>query len=537
MKALPYRVTLREPLLATRIAGDPNSAVSYPYVPGSMVRGAIVAAYKRHQGSAAIDVGRDDVRRLFFDARTRYLNAYPVDAKGTRLLPTPRSLFTVKGETDPLYDFALEVVEEVNDQPAQFAAVAGESRPFCAINGDEIVFNAPQRRINVHTSRDRALGRATRKSGAVFQYDALEEGQTFAGWVLVDNDEDSALLVTLLQGIQRLGGSSNSGYGRVAVETGNPIERSSWREIPGLPGDIQPDQPFIVTLLSDTVIRHPETGQHTWDICPVLQAALGVDIEYVQPADEEEQRGVWRLEEVGGFNRAWGLPLPQAQAIAAGSVFVLRSRSAVSAATIIELEWRGIGERRAEGFGRIAFNWQQAAQLRQIEPSQPPRQMISEPLPDGPARQVAEQMALRMLRRKLDAKLRQRVADLRVEGQTVSNAQLSRLRIILRETLASGDIARLQRYVKENIENRRPVRDQFNQTRIGHQRLSQWLEDQLANPESIWAEIGAVNLSKQIGANVVASTQGNDTLAREYTIRYIDGVLARLAKEQRREDR
>jgi len=65
MKIIPYRVTLLEPLLATRIAGDPNSGVSYPYVPGSLVRGAAVAAYMREKAIAALDAGAEDVRRLF----------------------------------------------------------------------------------------------------------------------------------------------------------------------------------------------------------------------------------------------------------------------------------------------------------------------------------------------------------------------------------------------------------------------------------------------------------------------------------------
>jgi hypothetical protein len=58
----------------------------------------------------------------------------------------------------------------------------------------------------------------------------------------------------------------------------------------------------------------------------------------------------------------------------------------------------------------------------------------------------------------------------------------------------------------------------------------------LERPEDIWSKIGAQNLSKRIGANVVITTQGNEALAREYTLRLIDGVLARLAKERREKD-
>ena len=538
MKIIPYRVTLLEPLLATRIAGDPNSGVSYPYVPGSLVRGAAVAAYMRERDIAALDAGAEDVRRLFFDGRTRYLNAYPVDARGIRTLPTPRSLFHVKGEESSIYDFAIETISEVDDEKVQFVAAARESQPFCWMEDSHIFFIAPERRINVHTQRDRVKGRATDESGAVFQYDALEEGQTFAGWVLIDEDADVELVSSLLRRIYRLGGSSNSGYGRVAVEVGKLQDVEGWREISRRITPIDNGETFVVTLLSDTLVRDPNTGQYTWNLQPALQKLLGVEIERVQAAaGEEEQRGVWRLEEAGGFNRAWGLPLSQAQAIAGGSTFVFRARAKIPPETISSAEWRGIGERRSEGFGRIAFNWQSEARLTRVAP--PEASPIAQPAPklDGVAYEMAQQMAGRMLRRKLDGMLCKAINDIRIPKRPpVSNAQISRLRIIVREALPHGDIARLQKYVAENIKTRRSVRDQFDQTRLGSERLSRWLEERLNQPETVWNKLGAQNVFKRIGNNVQVSTQGNEALACEYTLRLIDGVLAKLAKERRTED-
>ena len=44
MKALTYRLRLHEPVLATQTAsGESNSATASPYVPGSMMRGAMLA--------------------------------------------------------------------------------------------------------------------------------------------------------------------------------------------------------------------------------------------------------------------------------------------------------------------------------------------------------------------------------------------------------------------------------------------------------------------------------------------------------------
>lgn len=540
MKAIPYQITLLEPLLATRIAGDPNSAVSYPYVPGSMVRGAVVAAFMRDKGLRSLDADDKQARRLFFDGHTRYLNAYPADAERRRDLPTPRSLFHVKGEKSPLYDFAQEVVYEVNGEKAQFVAAARDSQLFCWIDGDTIYFVPLQRRVNVHTFRDRIKGRATEEIGAVFQYDALEEGQAFRGWVLVDHDADVDLLSALLKQVQPLGGSSNSGYGRVSVELGDPVDvsRSPWREVPESPEAITAGETFIVTLLSDVLVRDPKTGSYTWDIQPALQKALGnVAIEYVGSSDVDEQRSVWRMEEVGGFNRAWGLPLPQAQAIAAGSVFVFRATQPITQDAIAAVEWRGIGERRTEGFGRLAFGWQQEPQLGVVDA---PKTVKSVPnayqIPVGPAQMLATQMAERMLRKELDHKLREAVFRIKIPDKpAVSNAQLSRLRVIVREALEDGDIGRVQQYRDKAIE-RRSVRDQFERTRVEGERLSNWLEDRLKHSEDIWSKIGAQNMSKRIGTNVVVTTQGNEALAREYTLRLIDGVLARLAKERREKD-
>jgi CRISPR-associated protein Csx10 len=293
------------------------------------------------------------------------------------------------------------------------------------------------------------------------------------------------------------------------------------------------------------VVRDAMTGQYAWDLQPTLQRLLGVEVVRVQPAaGEEEQRSVWRLEEVGGFNRTWGLPLPQAQAIAGGSAFVFRARATIPAEAIARAEWRGIGERRAEGFGRLVFNWQAETKLTRVDPPKP--RAIPQPTPqlDGVAHEMAQQMAERMLRRELDSKLRKAVNDVRVPDNDVrdakrlpiSNAQLSRLRVIVREALPHRDVGRLQKYLKENVKERPSVRDQFDRTRLGQERLLRWLEERLSHPETVWSKLGAQNLSKRIGANVQVSTQDNGALAREYTIRLIDGVLAKLAKEQRKED-
>ena len=86
MIALTYRLTLQEPVLATALDGEPNSAVSYDYIPGSMIRGLVAAALTR----PTVDLAMTE-RELLFSGEVRYLHAYPARQNSLRSLPAPHS--------------------------------------------------------------------------------------------------------------------------------------------------------------------------------------------------------------------------------------------------------------------------------------------------------------------------------------------------------------------------------------------------------------------------------------------------------------
>ena len=74
-KIIAISLYTQQPLLATSFQGDPNSDVSYSYIPGSMIRGVIIGRYMKQNGLSELDLEDDEVRRLFFDANsTCYLN-------------------------------------------------------------------------------------------------------------------------------------------------------------------------------------------------------------------------------------------------------------------------------------------------------------------------------------------------------------------------------------------------------------------------------------------------------------------------------
>ncbi|MEJ5346110.1 MAG: hypothetical protein WHS83_14460 [Chloroflexus sp.] len=501
MKALTFELHLVEPLLATRLGGgDPNSAVGFEFIPGSMIRGMLIARYtKQHSADAA----NPDFRRLFIDGSTLFLNAYP-RMWGKRALPTPFSWYRDKDTEEPLYDFA---VSSPNDN-RQWKRV---NEPFCylwqseedGVSTSKVELYSPDRQLNIHTAR-KERQRLVKGESTVFRYDALAPGQVFCGVILSNQDKDLEILEQwLLEGESvSLGGSHLAGYGRARLE--HVQIQDDWQEYNPIGED---SDDIVVTLLSDTLIRDPQTGAYVASLQPMLGVTKAAFV----------GRRI-----VGGFNRKWNLPLPQTLAIQAGSVFVYPNNPDLLQ-RLEALEITGIGERRAEGFGRIAVNWHRAAEIRVVEALLP-----SKPLPaalqDDTSVSLARRMAERMLRERLDQDLISAINQYTL-SHPPSNAQLSRIRIVARQALAQSNPQIIIEYLEKM---KKTARDQFQRARINNQRLDEWLRGLAWNPKEMWQNVDPRRIN--IGG---IQPELTNALALEYTIRLIDQVLRKAQKEAR----
>lgn len=502
MKALTYELYLLEPLLATRLGGgDPNSAVGFEYIPGSMIRGMVISRYARQNPTDATD---EEFRRLFLDGRVRFLNAYP-QAYGQRLLPVPLSWYQEKDREDtaPIYDFAVE--NQKSDR--QWRRVA---HSFCCLwvsdDGDyRACLEKPERHIAIHIAREDRQ-RITKGESTVFRYDALAPEQIFCGVILADRESDLELLQQWLPAgeVVSLGGSHLAGYGQARLQ--NVTIQDGWREYTEVGEDTDC---IVVTLLSDALIRDPRTGAYVTTLEPVVGCA--------------HQQAFVNVRVVGGFNRKWNLPLPQAIAIQAGSVFVYRAQGDLLARLRL-LEQSGIGERRAEGFGRIAVNWHRAAEIKPVE-KPVSTQILPFQLQRKESIDLARRMVERMLRQKLDRALVAAVNRFRVQNPP-SNAQLSRMRIAALRSLSQKD----PQFITKHLDGmKKAARDQFQRARIGEERLDDWLRDRAMDVRGIW-ELLEVDLGRvPVLGNV--RPELTDALALEYTVRLIDRVLQKAQKE------
>lgn len=519
MKTIVYRITLLEPALVTSLQGDPNSAVAHDYLPGSVLRGALIGLAMRRDGFDDLDAADEAVRRRFLDGRARFLNGYPVISDGQqrswRSLPAPRSWEQDKhaqgSNRDKITDRALQSSSgEQSAQQQELVKPKSLGGKFCAlVDGRSNAYIVePKHVINVHTERDRQLGRSLGdKHGTIYRYDALAAGQVFEAMIMCDEEDDAAYLSDLIDDdvTTAIGGARSAGYGRVALSQVHIYDAQ--REVSG-PVSIDSGE-LVLTLLSDAILRD-SNGQFAPDaeaFCTAIAGQLDLEVTELVVDQVFKNEGV-----IGGFNRKWGLPLPQTPTIAMGSVFVI-GVSALSAEQTQALpdklgwlEWRGIGERRAEGFGRLAVNWQQHATLKGIETAV---------LEDTPAqitlshesKQLWDTMQARMARQRVDQEQIAQANALQLR-RLPPKSQINRLRQMITSELLNErpDVAVITRFLGE-IRGKKAAQH-FDRARVGNQPMTDWLKQ-------------------------TAEQSHQDHYA---TLRLVDAVLARAAKLKKQED-
>lgn len=513
MKALIVQMQTQQPVLVAHLgAGEENSSETTSYIPGSALRGAVIDLYLQRHPDAAISHDAH-CRELFFDGACCYLNGYPTSSEGKRSLPRPFSWRVSKDDNGDqqasLYDFAVDVEDTL--QTPQLPR-----QTFVTCENGAFAWAAPARRtIQVHNASDERLIKKS-QSSQVFRYEAIAANECFTAAIISQStdllEEIRPLLTDATIG---LGRARSAGYGLTRITRCEMVD--DWRETP--PQPLAGDHLFI-TLLSDVILRDA-FGQPATNLDALLGCA--------------HTQAFQKTAVTGGFNRKWGLPLPQSLSIQAGSVFKYPAGK-ISPDALVKLVECGVGERRAEGFGRIAVNLNRQARVAIASPaSAPPEKPTPPPHLSKESHQLATQMAERALRALLDNKLVVAANQLKFINPP-EKSQLSALRLAARKAQASGKL----NMISDHIKSLKSAKDQFEGMRIGIDRTEKggatdkdqhflyWLENeekkQAASKE--WFSIPDDEYLKVAGVTAAMSSE----LQVIYVARLIDALCKKAVK-------
>lgn len=383
---------LDEPVIVARRSETANAFDGLSLIPGVTVLGALAERSASHLGlNSHYQSVQPDPRylELFFRGGVSVSGLLPArfkEGKLTPAIPAPLALFTC--ENFPAFDADL-----TEQHPTHNALRDGEPKlcPKCGAKQEPVpgflaLGRAPTavsvtKREEAHIKMNPATGRA--QSGVLYEYIGIEAGQYFMGEL---ECADEGTFETLCQwtGLKpvegqdgdlyefsepiRFGKAARRGYGKTRlVLQAIPKEAVCWIGQPIERRVTDVSQPLTITLLTPAIVcdafgRFYASFDEQW-----LADGLGLQKEHIALRPNFARAG-----EVDTFNGYRRMPRWRDQAITEGSAAAftvtaeglaqLRHRENKAdglpalQTTLARLERQGIGLRRAEGFGRIAFN-------------------------------------------------------------------------------------------------------------------------------------------------------------------------------------
>jgi CRISPR-associated protein Csx10 len=329
---LRLRIRLLDPVVvADRVIGNVTTCLDH--VPGRL----LLPLVERALVGAGFDTSDAIVR-----GDVRVLPAY-LEVEGERGRPVPLSLGRSKGAGDH------GTFQRLDGQSGQKQVRSG----YVGVLGPdgEVAFDTVDTTLQVHnTVHDE--DQRPQGGGGVFSHEAVKAGTLLRSAVRVRATLAQSMgdWWRRLEGEHRLGRSKKDDYGRVEIEALGE---------PGPVGATYPERAGELwvwcqsdLLLDDGAGDAPPTSPQA--LVDALGGALGLP----EGALELHPDGPChlRVRRQDAWQTRWGMPRPSLVAIAAGSAVRLRLQRPVQTERAEAVLREGIGLRRAEGFGDMAFN-------------------------------------------------------------------------------------------------------------------------------------------------------------------------------------
>lgn len=368
-----FTLQLNAPLALHRTRASAQYVGTLDYIPGTALRGALAEAYLARHGTPD-----DTFRTLFMSDQVLYGDLWPaIEDKSTTLIPATAQICKRFGFAHD-GSFRDALLDALSGQPksTQCTVTTGGQVPcsepldrvggyLCSLSPPELL--SPRARMRVSTAIERSTGTVAREM-LFTQYTLTGQRKTerisFRGIVRLADPALKGPLEALLSAPLFLGSGRSRGLGEVAVSTGAAVPTSEplkerWRkfnEAAQRAGGDTAIRYFSLTLLSHLTLRDDL-------LRPVLDTItpphFGLPDSVTWACYEGSTRPVLFLSAVtvAGWNAALGLPKPDTVALARGSILLAQcpaEEEQIVLTRLAQIEAEGVGERRNEGFGRVA---------------------------------------------------------------------------------------------------------------------------------------------------------------------------------------
>jgi len=379
IKQLDYTIHLCAPVLISSAAGDENIIMSEGYLPGSVLLGMFANHYLQRQKPATPAHQDPRFKSWFLSTDLQFLAGYKINGSGQRSLPIPLSLHFLKSDDVTLRDLLFEEEETpaATAMPRRRKEDAKHQDGFGLLQNGQFEKVAVATGLTLHHQRTNPL-RGRSAESEIFNYEALQPQQTFAAAIIGEEKilQAFSAWIGAKKFAGRLGRSKNTEYGAVAIDFGAGVLRpvNETLEPEGIQLDAE-EPGFTLTFLSHVLLCN-QHGQFAVDAA-LLQNYLLTELRRagltVLPEQLYVEKSHVRAVTIENYVSVWRARRPAALAFQMGSCFACRYDPALGAAGLQKLaallerlQQQGLGNRRQEGFGRVAVAWQKPGELRNV---------------------------------------------------------------------------------------------------------------------------------------------------------------------------
>lgn len=332
-KYLTYDIEALQNLKLSSTNAQIESEETFQYITGSAIRGAFI--YKYINKNKVNDINQGVHREKLLKGKIKFLNAYP-EYDDSRSMPFPKCYFAPKNEIKTFTD-SLSIKSCLNTEFRQ-----GYERvrlcEFAGYDGENYYRVKVEKNSNLH------INKQTEKN-TLFRYESIKKGQVFKGIIKVEDDNYVEEVKALFENaIVYLGGSKGSGYGKCLIKNIDILDENPEYKL--IEDNNYFENEIYLIAMSDIIYRN-EVGQYlTFIEEEYLAKELGLNkVEYVDSSIETKG--------ITNFNNKWNCYSPHILGIKAGSVFKYKIVGDIDIEVLKAFMDRGIGERKAEGYGRF----------------------------------------------------------------------------------------------------------------------------------------------------------------------------------------
>lgn len=405
MQQIPFIIRAKSPLAIGRQKTGSSISDVETYIPGTVLRGAIAGLMIRQAQAEGQDFAIDpdsDFKHLFIDNQAIFQNAYPALTEDLQLHPDVRVMpvtalsaknksgFKCKGKSgvfDTLIDrFCAEAYGQIYDpnDPTDGDRVDGFKGFYSVVESPD------QDQYSSHSASSRLLTRvginrrrATSEDKVLYSMQALNETKqkvdrvaemAFAGNIWIDDQLSETFRNYLEQQRQqiRIGGSISRGLGKIEIQLmSSEAARSKstvhqridgfnkklkqrwdrWKFFGSSLQNLLNDRCFFtLDLQSDAILTE------SWLRTMVISETMLQDAVDLRTGNLQLHASYSGYGYRSGWNTAWGLHKDMQLTTDRGSVYLFsidQDDRAVWEEALADLEIRGIGHLRAEGFGQV----------------------------------------------------------------------------------------------------------------------------------------------------------------------------------------